>query len=275
MTAPAHLGLSTYGVGWAVGVPGYDQPPQPLDACGVLRFAHELGLRLVQIADNLPLHTLSIDQRAAVRAEAERLGILIEVGTRGIATDHLRQYLEIARFFGSPILRVVVDTKDHHPSPAEVTALIRAVLPELEAARITLAIENHDRFKVAALAGIIEALASPYVGICLDTVNSFGSLEGPDVVVSTLAPYVVNLHVKEFVVKRAGHAMGFEITGRPAGKGMLDMPWLLDKLSACPHPYNAVIETWLPMQITIEETVAVEARWVRESVAYLRRYIAD
>jgi sugar phosphate isomerase/epimerase len=273
VSAPSRLGLSTYGVGWAVGVPGYDQPAEPMNACGVLRLAHELGLRLVQIADNMPLHTMSEPHLAEIRAEAERLGIMIEVGTRGIGTDHLRTYLEIARYFGSPILRVVVDTREHHPSPDEVTELIRVMLPELEAAKITLAIENHDRFKVKALAGILDALNSPYVGICLDTVNSFGSLEGPDVVVGTLAPYVVNLHVKEFVVKRAGHAMGFEITGRPAGKGMLDMPWLLEQLAVSPLPFNAVIETWLPMQITIEETVAVEARWVRESVAYLRRYI--
>lgn len=275
MSTPSLLGLSTYGVGWAVGVPGYEQPTQPMDALQLLRFAHELGLRLVQIADNLPLHALDDDRRQTIREEAGRLGIAIEVGTRGIETDHLREYLEIARFFGSPILRVVVDSKDHHPPPDEVTALVRVILPELEAMGITLAIENHDRFKVKALAGIIESLNSPYVGICLDTVNSFGSLEGPDVVLSVLAPYVVNLHVKEFVVKRAGHAMGFEITGRPAGQGMLDMPWLLAQLSANTRAFNAVIETWLPMQITIEETVAIEARWVRESVNYLRQFIRN
>jgi sugar phosphate isomerase/epimerase len=275
MSIPSRLGLSTFGVGWAVGVPGYDQPSEPMDGLRFLQFASELGLKHVQIADNMPLHALTDIQRQTIRGEAERLGITIEVGTRGIATDHLREYLEIARFFGSPILRVVVDSKDHHPSPDEVTSLVRAILPDLESSGITLAIENHDRFKVAALARIIESLNSPYVGICLDTVNSFGSLEGPAVVVEVLAPFVVNLHVKEFVVKRAGHAMGFEITGRPAGKGMLDIPWLLDQLTRAQRDYNALIETWLPMQITIEETVAIEARWVRESVDYLRRYIKD
>lgn len=269
------LGLGTYGVAWAIGVPGYDQPKVPMDAPGLLRFAGELGLRLVQIADNMPLHTLSDGERQAIRDEAQKHGIAIEVGTRGIQTDHLRQYVEIAQFFNSPILRVVVDTKEHHPSPEEVVSLIRAVLPELEAAGITLAIENHDRFKVKQLAGIIQALNSPYVGICLDTVNSFGSLEGPEVVVETLGCYVVNLHVKEFVVKRAGHAMGFEITGRPAGQGMMNVPWLLGKLDSFGRSYNAIVEAWLPMQITIEETVLVEERWARESVRYLRQYIKE
>ncbi len=269
------LGLGSYGVAWAIGVPGYDQPKPPMDAFALLEFADKLGLRLVQIADNLPLHTLTDEQLHALRDDAAERLITIEVGTRGIQTDHLRQYLEIARFFKSSILRVVVDSKDHRPSPEEVVSLIRAVLPELEAAGITLAIENHDRFKVKALAGIIEKLNSPNVGICLDTVNSFGSLEGPEVVVETLGCYVVNLHVKEFVVKRAGHAMGFEITGRPTGQGMLDIPWLLHRLNNYGRQFNALIEAWLPMQITIDETVAMEARWARESVTYLRQFIKE
>ncbi len=267
------LGLGSFGVAWAIGVPGYDQPPQPMDAHGLLAFAAELGLKLVQIGDNLPLYPLSDAQLEAIRAEAQRRNIAVEVGARGIQTPYLLRYIEIARCLGSPILRVVVDSKDHHPSPAEVVELIRAALPQLEAADITLAIENHDRFKVASLVEILRALDTPRVGICLDTVNSFGSLEGPEVVVEALAPYVVNLHVKEFVVKRAGHAMGFEITGRPTGQGMLDIPWLLGRLSG--QTFNAIIEAWLPMQITIDETVAMEARWARQSVAYLRQYIKD
>ncbi|NWG15314.1 MAG: sugar phosphate isomerase/epimerase [Chloroflexi bacterium] len=269
------LGLGSYGVAWAIGVPGYEQPAAPMDAFAFLKFADELGLRLVQIADNLPLHTFSDDQLRAVRDEAARRNIAVEVGARGIQTEFLRRYIQIAQLFNSPILRVVVDTKEHHPSPEEVVSLIRAVLPELEAAGITLAIENHDRFKARTLADIIEALDSPHAGICLDTVNSFGALEGSEVVVDTLGPYVVNLHLKEFVVKRAGHAMGFEITGRPTGQGMMNVPWLLDKLYGFGRTFNAIIEAWLPMQITIEETVAIEARWAREGVAYLRQFIKD
>jgi sugar phosphate isomerase/epimerase len=275
MSAAPKLGLSTFALAWAVGVPGYEQPAQPLDVISFLHFTDQLGLRLVQIADNLPLDKLSGTDRQRLRDEARRLGIAIEVGTRGIQTEHLRQYLDIARQLESPILRVVVDTKDHRPTPDEVVSLARAILPELEASNITLAIENHDRFKVRALEDIIKTVGSPNVGICLDTVNSFGSLEGPEVVVEALGPYVVNLHLKEFVVKRAGHAMGFEITGRPAGQGMLDVAWLLNKLNGFGRSYNSIIEAWLPMQITLEETMMMERRWAEQSATYLRQYIKD
>jgi len=269
------LGLGTYGVGWAIGVPGYEPPDQPLDAFRLLRLADELGLRLVQIADNLPLDALDSAACERLRTEAQQRGIAIEVGTRGIQTDHLHSYLEIAAYFGSPILRVVVDSHDHHPTPDEVVSLVRSTLPALKAAGITLAIENHDRFKARILADIIRTLDDPHVGICLDTVNSFGALEGPDVVVAALAPYVVNLHLKEFVVRRSPHNMGFEVTGAPAGQGMLDVSWLLKTLLAQGRIFNAIIETWLAPQATMQATIATEDDWVRQSVAYLRTLLTD
>ncbi|MCS6835409.1 MAG: sugar phosphate isomerase/epimerase [Anaerolineae bacterium] len=269
------LGLGSYGLAWAIGVGGYPAPPTPLNVQTFLRRAHELGLRLVQIADNLPLHVLSPQERADLRTEADQLGIAIEVGTRGILPQHLELYLAIAQEFRSPILRVVVDTPTHHPQPAEVVEQLRLYLPRLEQMDITLAIENHDRFKAHILASIIQALDHPRVGICLDTVNSFGALEGPQVVVETLGPYVVNLHVKEFTVQRMPHNMGFIISGAPAGQGMLDIPWLLQCLSAYGRPFNAIIETWLSPLETMEATVEQEWDYVRQSVRFLRTLIQD
>ena len=208
-----HLGLGSFACAWSIGVPGYEQPAKPMDAFGLMQFAAELGLHLVQIGDNIALDVLTPDKRNALRAASKILGVEVEVGTRGIEVKHLQEYIQIARFFNSPILRVVVDTASHHPSPDEVVSLIRQVLRELENANVTLAIENHDRFKARTFAQIVETLDHPNVGICLDTVNSFGSLEGPEVVVQTLGRQVVNLHVKEFIVRRLSHNMGFEITG--------------------------------------------------------------
>jgi 3-oxoisoapionate decarboxylase len=269
------LGLGSYACAWSIGVSGYEQPDQPMDALALIKFAAELGLRLVQIGDNLPLDMMSFEDRMVLRETANQLGITVEVGTRGIVVTHLQDYIQIAHFFGSPILRVVVDTAAHHPSPEEVVTLIRHVLPALDAANVTLAIENHDRFKASTFAWIIEQLNHPNVGICLDTVNSFGSLEGPDVVVESLEQHVVNLHIKEFVVRRLSHNMGFEITGVPAGQGMLDIPWLLEKLNRHGRPYNAIIELWPALDETMQETIDKEVDWVRQSVTYLRTLIKD
>jgi sugar phosphate isomerase/epimerase len=237
--------------------------------------AHTLGLRLVQIADNLPLHTLTNAQRAALRHHADQHNVQIEVGTRGILPEKLMTYVSIAEEMGSPLLRVVTDSANYHPAPADVVNHLRDLLPTLQSAGITLAIENHDRFHAHTLKQIVEALASPHIGICLDTVNSFGALEGPQVVVDTLSPYVVNLHVKEFVVRRVPHNMGFTVTGAPVGQGMLDVPWLLAKLQAHGRHFNAIVETWLDPLPDMAATITKERDYVAQSVAYLRQLIPD
>ncbi len=266
------LGLSTYAYAWAIGISGYP-PPQPMDALTFVRRAAELGVRVVQIADNLPLYRLEAGEIDQLLAETQRLGIHVEVGTRGIEPEHLRTYLGLARQFESPILRVVVDTADHHPAPQEVVAILHLLMPEFERAGMTLAIENHDRFKVRTLIDILQQINSPRIGICLDTVNSFGAGQGPDVVVAALAPYVVNLHIKDFLIRRHRHMLGFEVEGTPAGKGMLDIPWLLGQLHQHGRDCNGILETWPPPEAEIALTIEKEDRWARESIQYLRTLI--
>jgi sugar phosphate isomerase/epimerase len=103
-------------------------------------------------------------------------------------------YLEIAKEFKSPILRIVTDTNTFKPDPGQVVEIVRKLTGPLEAAGVVLAIENHDRFTAPTLASMIHSIASPWVGICLDTVNSFGALEPPETVIETLGPLAVNLH---------------------------------------------------------------------------------
>lgn len=268
------LGLSSWAFAWAVGVPG-SEPEHPLTAVGLLRRADTLGVRLVQFADNLPLHRLSSTELDEVEVEARRLEIAIEVGTRGISRENLETYLELARRFSSPILRVVLDTSAQQPAPEEVVSLLRPLVNAFERAAVTLAIENHDRFPCRTLVDIIRRLESRNVGICLDTVNSFGCLESPDVVVSELGPYTVNLHVKDFKIRRPSHSMGFLIEGAPAGQGRLDVPWVLRTLKEMGRDVNAILEQWPSPEASLDQTIAKESRWAEESVRYLRTLITE
>jgi len=140
---------------------------------------------------------------------------------------------------------------------------------------VRLAIENHDRFSARTLAEMVEQLGPEQVGICLDTVNSFGALEGPQAVVATLAPYALNLHLKDFTIRRVSSQMGFVVAGCPAGRGRLNVPWLLEQLRAAGRDVNAIIELWTPLGTSLEETTQQELAWAQESVAYLRQYIPD
>ena len=268
------LGVGSYTYTWAAGVPG-SLPKRPMTCVDLLDKAASLGVHVAQFCDNLPLIELSLTEIDKFEKKAHELGIEVEVGTRGIAPENLRAHLSLAKRLKSSIVRVVVDKGDHKPSEDEVVALVREVIRDYERAEICLAIENHDRFTAATLARTVERIGSSQIGICLDTVNSFGALEGPDVVVNALAPWTVNLHVKDFLIRRADHMMGFTIEGTPAGKGRLDVPWLLQKLREAGCDPNAILELWTPPEDIIEATIAKEDAWARESVEYLRTMIRE
>lgn len=274
------LGIGSYTYGWHIGVPGH-RPDNPMGVLELLERAAELEVHLVQVADNLPLDHLSGAEVAALKRRAVELDIDIEVGTRGIAPDHLYAYIGLAAQLGSPILRVVIDTADHRPSLQESVDTLKVLTPDLEQAGVTLAIENHDRFTAREYAWLVESIDSGYVGICLDTTNSFGALEGTEVMVDALGSWTVNLHLKDFTIFRPPHQMGFIIEGRPAGHGRLRIPWLLERLDLLrrdagrPPVATAILELWTPPEATMAQTLAKEDAWAIASLQYLHPLIGE
>jgi 3-oxoisoapionate decarboxylase len=262
------LGLSSYAYTWSIGVPGHP-PRHPLTAMQLLEHASRLDVPVVQIADNLPLHLMPAGDVAALASRAAALGIQVEVGTRGIEPGHLRHYLGLAQRFGSPILRVVIDSAQRRYSSAEATEVLRAQRDAFVAAGVMLAIENHDHIPAAVLARMVQDLGADWTGVCLDTANSLGVLEGPAVVASTLGPWTVNVHVKDIVIARVPHLMGFTVEGRPAGAGQLDLPGLLGSLAAHGRDFSAILELWTPPEPDLEQTIDKEQRWVEESIRFL------
>jgi sugar phosphate isomerase/epimerase len=119
---------------------------------------------------------------------------------------------------------------------------------------------------------MIEKADSDRVGVCLDTANSLGAGEGIESVAAVLAPLTVNLHIKDFGIERVPHGMGFSVAGRPAGAGLLNLPALLQLLTPFNRCHSAVLELWTPLEARIEETLAKEARWARQSLDYLKPF---
>ncbi len=268
------LGIGSYTFTWAVGVPGHS-PARQLTAMGLLEKAAHLGVRVVQFCDNLPLTKLAPAELEAFTAFAAANHLAIEIGTRGLAPANLLAHLELAQRFAAPFVRLVVDAQGNEPSPPETVALLRPTVARFAEAGVKLALENHDRFSACMLVRIVEELGPEHVGICLDTVNSFGALEGPEVVVGALAPYALNLHVKDFTIQRVSSQMGFVVSGCAAGQGRLDVPWLLEKLRAAGRDVNAILELWPPFGATLDETLERERAWADESVRYLRQLIPN
>ena len=266
------LGLSSYTFGWAIGVGGHE-PACPLDEHGLLDKCRDLGVKLLQIGDNLPLHEFSDARLARLAERAAREGVQLEVGARRLTAERVAEYATLARRVSARLIRFVIDDVDYHPAPSTVTKVLREAVPLLDG--LTLGVENHDRFDAGTLRGLIESARSERVGVCLDTANSLGAGEGIDAIVTTLAPLVVNLHLKDFHIARLPHFMGFTITGRPAGDGFLNVRALLEQLGPFGRCHTAVLELWTPPEPRLEDTIAKETAWAGKSVAWLREFIQD
>ena len=261
------LGLSSYTYSWAVGVRGHP-PATPLDELGLLDRCREHSVKLLQIGDNLPLHAFDAARLDRLARRAAQDGVQLEVGARRLTVEHVARYAAIARRLGARLIRFVVDDVDYHPAPDTVTGILHESACLLD--ELTLGIENHDRFSAATLRQMIEAAGSDRVGVCLDTANSIGAGEGIDVVMATLAPLTVNLHIKDFCITRVPHLMGFTVEGRPAGGGFLNVPDLLRQLAPFHRCQSAVIELWPPPEADLDATIRKESVWADQSVRYLK-----
>jgi 3-oxoisoapionate decarboxylase len=266
------LGLSSYTYTWAVGVPG-SLPAKQLSATGLVDKASSSGLPLVQIADNLPLDVMNEAELQSLKGYGEGKGVVIEMGGRGLTPEHTMKCLRAAELLNSPILRMVIDGMGFEPDLYSISSIIKELLPEFESRRIKLAIENHDRFKAREFEKIVQSAGSEYVGICLDSVNSMGAGEGFEEVSKILLPYTINLHVKDFTIRRVSHKMGIIIEGLPAGKGMLNIGELVSKLYLTNSCQSAILELWTPPEKEIEDTIQKEERWAQESIEYLKSVI--
>lgn len=266
------LGIGTYTYMWSIGFPGA-QPAAPMDALGLLRKARDLGVRVVQFGPNLSLSRLSQHQLLAVVASAREGQIELELGTRGLNTQHLRAQLELAARLDCKLVRTVPELDDGSvPAHAALVDCMGRIIPDLERLRIRLALENGN-MAAQDLADALDAFSSPWLGVTLDTANSLAIPEGTRQVVKALARHTMCFHVKDFVVQRVWHRMGFVVEGRPAGRGQMDLPWILRELQCAKVDLNAILELWPPQQADIQATTALEQEWAEESIRYLRQYI--
>ncbi|QPC81326.1 sugar phosphate isomerase/epimerase [Phototrophicus methaneseepsis] len=269
------LGISSWAFQWLAGRPGHP-PPSPLTPLGLLDKATSLGVKVVQIADNLPIHAYPEDVIAEFGAVAHDRRMTIEVGTSGLDPENLCRYLELAKQFGSKLVRTNSARPDGDAGFAKAVEQLQSVMPLYEKAGILLALENYDHFPVGELAHLIRAVDSPNIGSCVDPGNSLSCNEDTAHVLDALAPLAFNLHVKDIAIFREPYNMGFLVEGRACGQGQLDFSWLIGRIQEEGlEDVNAILECWTPWQGSIEASLQLEDVWIKESIRYLRALIPN
>ncbi|WP_432544689.1 sugar phosphate isomerase/epimerase family protein [Kineococcus sp. SYSU DK002] len=266
------IGVSTY----AYQHRGDPSAPEPVPLLAMLHEIADLGGQVFQVCDHPDLEALTPEGAAELRAAAAERGLVLETGTRGTRPGHLRKHLALARSLGAVTVRsmafAVVDGVDDRPTHPEVVERLRTVVPEYEAAGVTLGLETYEQLTTAELLAIVEAVDSPHLGIVLDPANCLANLEHPRDVVRRLAHRVVNIHVKDFAFTRREGWAGFTLASCPLGEGQLDYRDLLDVVRPDPARVHQVLEHWLVPQGDPAATRATEADWTARSLRTLASY---
>lgn len=266
------LGLGSYAFRWSIGIKD-QRPPKPIDAFDLLDQAQMRGLGIVQYADNLPLDRLSEADHHRLADAARDRGIRLELGTQCFDADEVGRYLVIGQRLGAAIMRVALDEADAHLPVVELAEQLRPLLDRARSSGIRIAIENHFNYPSPRMVDLLTTLDDPALGVCLDVANSICAGEWPEATVSMLAPFTINLHLKDYVITPDPYGVGFRIHGVPLGKGRAPIRWILDQLAHCPQDMSVILEHWLPLTEGLEAAIAAEGPWLDQTVAAARTFV--
>lgn len=259
------IGLSTYSFFWRAS----SRVPAPLDLPAMLQQTADLGAGVFQICDYPGLEALSPAQLIDLRQQADDLGLTLELGTRGLQTEHLLKYLEYARVLDARVLRSMFNSPTLKPSAEQAFALLETVMPQFAEQQVALALETYEQVPTRTVLDAVERIDSPWLGICLDPGNCVAALEHPQAVIDMTAARVLNLHVKDFHFSRRDGWVGFTYAGCPLGEGLLDYDYLRAAVQPEQRGINQIIEHWLPWQQDAASTCALEDQWTRHNLDYL------
>lgn len=207
-----------------------------LDVLDVMDYLRDLGTGSLQIG----VDGWSLDRAHEARATCESYDMRLEGIVRlpqpqnPADLERFTRELRLGKEAGISIVRVAAGGRryetftDRAGFEAWLTSARRSVeLAEPVARKLDmrLAIENHKDFEVHELLALLESLASPHVGVCLDTGNSLALLEDPMEVVRLLAPHTLTVHFKDIAVCPVED--GFAMAEVPLGKGIFDLPGMI------------------------------------------------
>lgn len=259
------IGLSTYAYFWRLS----DRVPTPMSLDAMLEQTAELGGQVFQICDYPGVEKLSVSGLEKLRQRADELNVVLELGTRGLKADHLELYLNLAKALNAKIIRSMFNSPDSRPTISQAQQQLAKVLPEFERSEVALCIETYEQVPTASNLEVVKHFNSPWLGICLDPANCVAALEAPKDVISSTAPYVLNLHVKDFAFSRRDGWVGFTFAGCPLGEGLLDYDAMIAEVKPQSRGINQIIEHWLPWQENAAATCAMEDAWTRHNLDFL------
>lgn len=260
------IGLGSYSFFWEQSA----RNPKALSLAEVFSRTADLGLKLFQICDYEPLEKMSDSELKKLAYFAKELGLEIELGTKGVEPARLAKFLELAQIFDAKLVRSMAGNQASKAKKREVIQILQEEIKPFEDAGVVLALETYEQISSSELVEIVSSVASPNLGICLDPANVVANLENPNHCIELSAPYVKNIHAKDFAFHRQEGWVGFSYSGAVMGEGLHDYPNLISIVKPRERGINEIVEHWLPWQGSIEKSVEAERQWTQVAIEYLR-----
>lgn len=212
----------------------FSSPAKLLEADRLMELAAKVGAA----GAHGGMTSIDFEWAKKTRRLKEQLGMYLEIQTFLPREDPgvFEHAVRVAKEAGATSLRVVCllgrryemfDRLEAWKAAVEgFHRQIRAALPIVEKYKMPLGIENHKDWLVDQQVALMKQYSSEYLGVCLDTGNNLSILDDPIETVQKLAPYTVNVHLKDMAVEE--YAKGFLLSEVPLGEGMLDMKKIVD-----------------------------------------------
>jgi sugar phosphate isomerase/epimerase len=191
-------------------------------------------------------------------------------GTDRAAAKDLVRHLGYAKQIRAKVMRIVGGSRRTRPKSWAVhKRRLRKMLGSLVGAAehhgVVMAMENHIDLLADEMVQVMNAVGSPWLGVCLDTANNVRMFEDPLVVAQALAPWTRATHIKDVGTLR-GSPQDFSFwPSVPLGKGAVDIAGVLRLLREAKYQGLLAIEVDF-----LHPSYGPEDRAVASSVKYLR-----
>jgi sugar phosphate isomerase/epimerase len=181
------------------------------------------------------------DYTARLRRKAEGHDMFIEgsvsLPKERADVEKFEEALQTAKQTGAKVIRIAIGGRryEQFDNASQFEAFAARSRKSLQLAepiaarqRLRLAIENHKDWRIDQMLDMLKRLGSEYIGVCVDTGNSFALLEDPMAVIEAYAPVSFSAHLKDMAV--AEYEDGFLLADVPLGEGVLDLSKMVEIL---------------------------------------------
>lgn len=209
-----------------------------------------------------------------LRRRAEASGVALHLLAGSLDRETLCPILERALRLDARTIRMRLGWRYPYRQPGRQGAnldlarrKLEDILPTVESAGLTLAIENYGDATSKELAKLVRSLKHPNVRVCLDAANNIALLEDPVHTAKVLAPLAAIVHLRDVTF-----SVGAGIAARPCplGEGDLDLPKIVETIvrHAPSSKVSFAIETPVASVRTGREVFQIEDAAFESSIDY-------